>query len=283
MRELGFDSSFRHRRPWAFPLLRWAGSKRKLLPWLMQCIPQQFKRYIEPFAGSACLFFALRPARAILGDVNFELLHAYDIIRSHPRLVFRAASALKNTKCQYDRLRRIPPESLNPIDRAARFVYLNRYCFNGVYRTNQKNEFNVPRGSRTGRMPGEPVFYRCSVALRSTELRAVDFADCLTDLTVGDFVYLDPPYTTTSRPTHGEYGYDCFGRKDLYRLVDRLAHIHRAGAFFLLSYAADQELENLQHSWFYRRLSVRRHVAGFAEHRTNVGEILVSNYAPNNS
>jgi DNA adenine methylase len=271
--EKAWDTSIE--KAWAPPIFRWAGSKRQLLPVLMQSIPSDFARYIEPFAGSACLFFALRPSQAILGDINEELIKTYEIIRSHPRLVARAAHDLPVTKPQYYKMRATRPESLALVERAVRFVYLNRYCFNGVYRTNQKGLFNVPMGVRTGKMPSEQSFYRCALALRNAKLRATDFETCLKDIRPGDFVYLDPPYARSR--LRGEYGYDSFREEDIVRLVNVLKSIDEAGAVFLLSYADSPELRSLLIRWRSKKLSVRRHVAGFAKHRSIVSEVLVSN------
>jgi DNA adenine methylase len=244
----------------------------------MRCVPSESKRYIEPFAGSACLFFALRPASAVLGDLNEQLIETYSVVRHHPRKVARALGQWKNTKRLYYQLRRTSPNDLDSIERAARFIYLNRYCFNGVYRTNRQGDFNVPRGSRTGHVPSEQMLYRCSIALRNTTFCAGDFEACLRTVRQDDFVYLDPPYAQTDRPTHGEYGYDGFGRSDIDRLVDCLKRIDRAGAVFLLSYCDTPVLAaKLNRKWACRRLSVHRHIAGFAEHRLSVTELLISN------
>lgn len=264
-------------RPWTDPLLRWAGSKRPLLPRLAKNAPRSMTRYIEPFAGSACLFFALRPPSAVLGDINSELIATYATIRRNPRLVARAVRSHRNTARTYDRLRRQCPEHLPSVDRAARFVFLNRHCFNGVYRENRQGQFNVPRGRRTGNVPSEAAFYRNSVALRVAELRAVDFEECLSDVQRGDFVYLDPPYASVRRPTYGEYGYNAFGEADVERLLRALETIDRRGAMFLLSYCNTRALKRATSGWSQRSLRVRRHVAGFAKHRRVVRELLVSN------
>jgi DNA adenine methylase len=263
--------------PWSIPLLRWAGSKRRLLAQLLDHVPENFSRYVEPFAGSACLFFALRPSRAVLGDLNRELMETYKIIRQHPRLVSRAARTHANTKAMYYRLRALDPKLLKPIERAARFVYLNRNCFNGVYRVNRDGQFNVPRGTRTGRLPSESQFYRCSIALRAVDFRPGDYRSCLGDVRSGDFVYLDPPYASKRRNRLGEYGYDCFEESDLPQLFDCLRGIDQVGAHFLLSYCTHRAIKALPGDWQCRTLNVRRHVAGFARHRRTVREVLISN------
>lgn len=263
-------------KPWAPPILRWAGSKRKLVPLLMQHSPASFERYIEPFAGSACLFFALKPKSAVLGDINADLLETYTTIRSHPRLVARKARSWNSSARHYYAVRAKDPQNLSPIDRAARFVYLNRRCFNGVYRTNREGLFNVPRGVRTGRFPDDAAFYRCSLACRCAEFRHGDFENCLADVRANDFVYLDPPYSI-ARPRFGEYGYGCFKDDDIKRFVACLRRIDAAGATFLVSYSDSVVLKSLITGWHAIRLRVRRHIAGFAEHRSIVSEILVSN------
>ena len=265
--------------PWVAPFLRWAGSKRKLLPAMMASMPARYARYIEPFAGSACLLFAVRPRSAMIGDINRELIFTYQVIREHPRHVARAAHCLRNTSRAYYDLRAANPEDLSPVDRAARFIYLNRHCFNGVYRTNRQGWFNVPRGTRTGQLPSEAHLYRCSVALRVTECRADDFASCVENVRASDFVYLDPPYQNLRRNTSGEYGPRCFDENDLARLIRSLRRIDSLGAYFLLSYSDTATLKGLLPAkWHKRRLRVRRHVAGFAENRRSVYELLVSNY-----
>jgi DNA adenine methylase len=266
-----------NRKAWAAPLLRWAGSKRSLLRHLFAYVPENMGRYVEPFAGSACFFFALRPQGAILGDLNKELIEAYDAIRSHPRRVSRAASKLPRSSRVYYWVRSQNPDDLSPVDRAARFVYLNRNCFNGVYRVNRAGHFNVPRGSRTGALPSEAEFYRCSVALRSAELLAGDYRQCLAMVRPGDFVYLDPPYASKRRNIYGEYGYGCFAEGDLNTLFDELRRIDALGAKFLLSYCTHSKIREIADSWSSARVRVRRHVAGFATDRKLVTEVLISN------
>lgn len=262
------------------PIIRWAGSKRKVLPSLIERAPRSFRTYVEPFSGSACLFFALRPKRAVLGDINEELITTYESLRKHPRLVYRELSSKPRTESYYYALRRELPSELPPIARAARFLYLNRFCFNGVFRTNKMGSFNVPFGKRTGDIPPERTFVRASIRLRNVRLRVGDFETCVSHVKRGDFVYLDPPYATGQSRWRGEYGYNSFTKSDLSRLVACLKRIHRKGAYFLLSYADGAEIKRRFSSLSCRitRLRVRRHVAGFRRHRRLVNELLISNY-----
>lgn len=266
------------RTAWSRPFLRWAGSKRRLVPLLLASLPDRFSRYVEPFAGSACLFFALRPKLAVLGDINNQLMHTYETVSQHPRIVARALSEIPSTKSAYYRVRDRFSDDLPALQRAVYFVYLNRHCFNGVYRTNRKGKFNVPLGSRTGAIPSESEFYRCSVALRAVTFRACDFEDCLSATEKGDFVYLDPPYSSSSRPRYGEYGYDSFQPPDINRLKSQLTYLNRIGCKFLLSYTDSDDTRRAFSRWSLRRITVRRNVAGFSSHRRTAGEILVANY-----
>jgi DNA adenine methylase len=268
----------KNNQPWCRPLFRWAGSKRSLLPLLLKCVPDNYERYVEPFAGSACLFFALKPASAILGDFNSDLMQAYDVIARHPRIVARQVSCLPDTSRAYYELRSQAPESLDGIQQAVRFTYLNRHCFNGVYRTDRLNRFNVPRGDRPGLPPSEAEIYRCSVALRAATLVTGDFEAALKLARRNDFVYLDPPYSTASRPTFGEYGYGAFGRHDLSRLLESLKALSKRGARVLLSYTADAEVLGALRDWSVISIRVRRQVGGGGRN-AKTSEILASNFA----
>src|SRR5260370_20910355 len=146
--------------------IRWAGSKRLLLNRLRVLWPGGTRRYIEPFCGSACLFFDLEPARAVLGDLNEELVCAFRAVKRNPYIVIESLKRLPVGELGYYRVRRLPPQSLAESDRAARFLYLNRYCFNGIYRTNSQGGFNVPYGPpKSGRQVDQLQLIAASRAL----------------------------------------------------------------------------------------------------------------------
>jgi DNA adenine methylase len=262
------------------PIFRWAGSKRKSLPLLITHIPPRFERYVEPFSGSACLFFALQPKRAILGDINEQLIETYDILRNHPGRVYAELSRMPVTKEFYYELRKRNPQELGKIHRSARFVYLNRFCFNGVFRTNRGGHFNVPMGKNTGGLPEKATFKQCALSLRAANLRSGDFEKCLADLKSGDFVYLDPPYAIAGSRWRGEYGYGSFKQTDMGRFVSCLDQIRKRGAHFMLSYAETPEIKSAIKGWKCNviRVRVRRFVAGFRKHRKTVNELLIMNY-----
>lgn len=263
---------------WSPPVLRWAGSKRSLLPQLLPHARHARGRYVEPFAGSACLFFAARPHSAVLGDLNGELIETYGVLRQHPRLVARRMHAWPTDADGYYAVRNLAPTQLGPIERAARFIYLNRLCFNGVYRTNRKGQFNVPYGKHTGAPPTEQHLYRCSVALRGADLRSGDFDETTADAGPGDFVYLDPPYTQNPETAYGVYGYGSFDARDLDRMMKTLRRLDRKGATFLFSYALVPGLaDELPRGWRYREVAARGRVAASVSSRGARPEILVTN------
>lgn len=262
---------------WANPLIRWAGSKRKLLHHLVSAAPPSFRRYYEPFVGSGCLFFALRPRRATLGDINPVLIDTYRTIKSHPRLLQRRAAGFPRDRRSYYALRKLQ-QPMAVIDNAARFLVLNRLCFNGLYRTNRKGEFNVPFGSRGGSLPSEAAFYRASLALRTARLVSGDFERTVEGATRGDFVYLDPPYVYSTRRNRGEYGAETFSTLDIERLIARMHTLDAKGVQILLSYLDCEEIRELARAWKTRVIPVQRQISGFLRHRRIVNELLISNY-----
>ena len=147
--------------------LRWAGSKKQILPILHTHWNSSFTRYVEPFAGSACLFFRIQPKRALLGDINKDLISTYIEVKYRVAEVIEELSKLEKGRDNYLRLRGIDVTELTRSEKAARFIYLNRFCFNGLYRTNLKGQFNVPYGGeRSGGIPTDKALRSCSRMLK---------------------------------------------------------------------------------------------------------------------
>jgi DNA adenine methylase len=264
------------------PFLRWAGSKRKLLPELEAYWNPKYRRYVEPFAGSSCLFFSILPESALLADKNADLVETYEQVRLHPEDVYNGVLELARTERRYYLVRAQDPRRLRPLERAIRFIYLNRNCFNGIYRTNRNGIFNVPfASSRAGRFPERSEFRRAAIALKAAVLRPWDFGTTLRYVREGDFVYLDPPYATSQRRVFREYGKGSFSELDLGRLNDHLRKIVDRGAHFVLSYAECKEARLLAKGWHVRRRRVRRHVAGFIGARRRFSELVISSMQPN--
>jgi len=230
--------------------------------------------------GSASLFFSLLPNRAVLSDINAELVDTFSSVREEPEAVYEALTRLRKGKQEYYRIRSQSLSRLSAASRAARFIYLNRYCFNGIYRTNTAGMFNVPYApSKTGRLPTLGALLAASQQLSRTKLVCSDFESVLTlEVRAGDFVYLDPPYAITTRRMFRQYGPKTFGPLDIDRLLDVLSEIDQRGAKFLLSYANNRAVVDKLSSWEMRRVVTQRNVSGFVEHRRKAVEVLVTNF-----
>lgn len=261
------------------PLLRWAGSKRKLLPQLSNYWSATNRRYIEPFFGSGALYFSLCPARAILSDLNSELVDMYKTLREDPEGVYSYIEQMEPTKDNYLSWRSMVPANLQPMQRCARFIFLNRNCFNGLFRTNQAGQFNVPfSGQRTGSMPAKNEFLSIAKQLNDAAMICGDFEEIvLKNARKGDLVYLDPPYAQANVRIFSQYGPDVFGLDDLSRLKKMLHILDNKGIDFVLSYAFCEEAEDLFGCWSSEKIDVRRNIAGFAKHRKLVPEVIYTN------
>jgi DNA adenine methylase len=261
------------------PLLRWAGSKRKLIPQLSEYWIDPQRRYIEPFAGSATVFFALQPATALLSDINPELVAFMTEVQTNAKAVYSEAIKIPPNSESYYAIRSLPSNKLSSVKRAARFYYLNRFCFNGIYRTNEKGMFNVPySGSRTGTFPKLEEFLDSVEVLKRAKVLNSDFETTLLgNANANDFVYLDPPYAVGNRRVFRQYGPNSFGLEDLARLAKLLIELNCRGTKFVLSYAYCAEALKVFAGWPKRKVFAQRNVSGFAKHRRRAAELIISN------
>jgi DNA adenine methylase len=230
-----------HRTAAADPFLKWPGGKRWLVPHLLELIDGcKFKRYFEPFAGGAALFFALRPSAAILSDVNVDLINTYRQVKYHAREIVEHLKRLPIDKATYLRIRADEPSAR--IDRAVRFLYLNRTALGGIYRLNLQGQFNVPFGGG-GRSPSilweKDLLRHAAQALRRTNLIAGDFQEVLREARAGDLVCCDPTYTV-SHSNNGfiRYNESNFRWEDQKRLADLCRELRGRGVTVLVSSAA---------------------------------------------
>jgi DNA adenine methylase len=219
----------------------------------------------------------LAPPKAILGDSNERLIEVYRLVRDNPDGLYDRLCRIRRDEDTYYRWRRKSPEKLDAETRAVRFLYLNRNCFNGIFRTNTRGEFNVPFGIKPGAYFSRADLALCASLLRRAEFVAGDFSVTLARVRRDDFVYLDPPFAVASRRVFRHYGASLFTTADMLRLSESLTGIIRAGADFLVSYADCKEARALARGWNAIRLPVRRHVAGFTGSRRLAYEWLISN------
>jgi DNA adenine methylase len=236
-------------------------------------------RYIEPFAGSAAFFFDVEPERAILSDSNKTLVEFYNTVRVHADLVYELASSWAIDKDTYYSVRGSFKTESDAVRRSAMFFYLNRNCFNGIFRTNMKGEFNVPHAAtKSGAMPSWEEVQDAVRLLRRSQVSVTDFRKIVNyKVDAGDFIYLDPPYAVENRRVFVQYNAQTFGISDLEELSYSLHCLDALGAKFVLSYAVSSEALHYFRHWIPRRVACQRHVAGFSGHRKKAMELLVSN------
>ncbi|MBC5768335.1 DNA adenine methylase [Ramlibacter albus] len=260
-------------------ILRWSGSKARLLPSLLRFAPQRFNRYVEPFVGSAALYFAVQPSRAVLGDVNPEVIDVYRAIQENPHAVADALDSIPHDRAAYDVLRSIAPGHLDRPQRAARLIFLMKSCFNGVYRTNRSGHFNVPMGNRIYALPTRAQLELAHHRLRATDLVCSDFETTVKTSKSGDWVYLDPPYKPKGR-YRGEFGYGArFTDECMVRLLEVARKLRSKGCFVMLSYKYDRDLVHHLADWHIHHASARRSVAGHSIFRESERELIVTSYS----
>ena len=268
------------------PIVKWAGGKSRLLAQLLPLLPSgiELRRHVEPFAGGAAVFFALRPERALLCDINPALIGTYEVVRDQvdalveqlERLARRHDErAYYEVRERYNRARK-----QGGVERAAMFIYLNKTCFNGLHRVNHKGEFNVPVGRYASpRILNEQALRSASVQLQATELRCTGFEALLSCARPGDFVYLDPPYEPVSETaSFTAYAQTGFDRSDQLRLRDVYAALDRRGCRLMLSNSDTPFIRDLYRDYNLDFVAASRAINSDASKRGPVQEVVVRNY-----
>lgn len=233
------------------PFLKWAGGKR----WFVQnhgaFLPRKFNRYIEPFLGSGAVFFHLRPESPILGDSNLNLINTYKALKENWKKVYNYLLEHHNNHSEdhYYAVRSLIPE--NFYEQAARIIYLNRTCWNGLYRVNQKGIFNVPIGSKSSVLFDDDDFEIVSLSLKNAQLLNKDFEYLINQAQEGDLIFADPPYTV--RHNHNgfvKYNERIFSWADQQRLYYSLERARKRGAYVVCTNACHSSVRELYQSNF---------------------------------
>jgi DNA adenine methylase len=273
----------------AKPFLKWAGGKTALLGQLLPLVPRVFGCYYEPFLGGGAVYFALAGLKqkgeikftgAYLSDLNEELINAYQVVRDDVTglLGWLGKFQVSHSKEFYYQLRNWCP--ITPVERAARFVYLNRTCFNGLYRVNKLGEFNVPVGNyKNPKICDEENLRLCSHVLADAELGCAPFERILDRATTGDFVYFDPPYVPISATANFvSYTPDGFGWTDQERLASVVRELDRRGCQVMVSNAWVESLQQLYTGFRLVEVRAPRAINSKGNARGKVSEMLVLNY-----
>lgn len=270
------------------PFTKWTGGKRKLLPILTELIPDDFNRYYEPFIGGGALLFKLLPRDAIINDFNEELINSYLQIRDNPNelIDLLAEHKDKNSKDYYlyirsaDRDGRI--EDMTDVERAARILYMLRVDFNGLYRVNSKNQFNVPYGRyKNPKILDEDLIYEVSGYLNANNIQILqgDFANAVADALDGDLVYFDPPYIPLSETSSfTSYTHEGFSYEDQVRLRNTVRDLTRRGVKVILSNSSSPLVEDLYQEFNLHYVDASRTNGAKPTSRGKIKEIIVTNY-----
>lgn len=268
--------------------LKWAGGKRQLLPVLRAHLPPGFKNYYEPFVGAGALLFALQPAQAVINDLNHDLMTCYRVLQQYPQRLIAHLCQHRNDKEYFYSIRALDRDpayaQMGDIERAARLIYLNKTCFNGLFRVNRQGHFNAPfghyRNPNIVNAEGLWAVHRYLSRNRLTILN-VDFEEAVQTAQRGDFIYFDPPYdpcSDTASFTHYQAG--GFGRQEQYRLMEVVTELTRRGCRVMLSNSATDYIRALYRDFRIIRVSAHRMINAVASGRGKIDELLITNYDP---
>ena len=276
----------------AQPFLKWAGGKRQLLPFLRKYLPPGYDarsgNYYEPFVGAGALLFNLQPARAIINDVNPELVNCYTVIRDLSTDLIQDLKRHKNTKEYFYDIRELDRgkkfQQLSPVQRASRIIYLNKTCFNGLFRVNKQGQFNVPFGRyKNPNIINADTIRAISRYLNDNRVTVLntDFAKAVETARRGDFIYFDPPYDPLSE-TSSFTGYSLhqFGKSEQERLRDVFDELTCRGCKVMLSNSSTNFIADLYADYYIERVPANRNINSVATGRQKIDEFLVLNYAP---
>lgn len=263
------------------PFLKWPGGKRWLISRYHRVFPKKYNAYIEPFLGGGSAFFHLMPCQATISDVNKELINSYHMMAKNPamlRAMLKQHQREHNATHYYDVRDHIPDDTLA---RAARFLYLNRTCFNGMYRVNQLGHFNVPIGTKEYFIDDVNLFEEYAQALQHAHILTQDFVDAIRGANDGDLVFADPPYTIAhNQNSFIKYNEKLFSWKDQGRLLNALIRARDRGAIIIATNAYYPALQKMyQENHFYTQ-ALRRFssISGLADGRGTQEELLVSSH-----
>ena len=286
----------------AKPFVKWAGGKYKLADQLIPFMPKKFNplknTYIEPMTGSGGFFFKYAPKNAYLSDINQNLITTYNMIKYD---VYDVIAHLEQYKDLYNNEEYFYEQRklfnqlatkergelfhFNEIEIASLFIYLNKTCFNGLYRENSSGEFNVPIGKDSkGKLftvnYNKDNLLAVSEILQSVEIGCHGYEDSISKVKEGDFVYLDPPYIPLDHLSFTKYSKDDFGKKEHEQLSDFCDSINSKGAYFMLSNSDTEDTREiyLKEGRFSKEFSVNRSIASKAENRVKAKELIITNY-----
>ena len=262
------------------PPIKWAGGKSQLLARFKDFFPAHFDLYIEPFLGGGAVFFHLLPLNAVLIDNNEELINLYQVIRDDLEKLLSSLEEHQNTAEYFYKIRALNPQQLAKIERASRFLYLNKTAYNGLYRVNKQNKFNVPFGYyQKPRIKDEENLRQVQYALKNAAIILGDFTLALHYAKKAAFVYLDPPYQPLSKTANFTgYTSEGFDEDSQVRLAELFYQLDKEGCLVMLSNSDTPFIRNLYEDYFIDEVFARRSVNSKADKRGAISELIIRNY-----
>ncbi|MFC3928563.1 DNA adenine methylase [Streptococcus caprae] len=270
------------------PFTKWTGGKRQLLPVIKSLMPDDYNNYFEPFIGGGAVFFDLIPKKATINDFNSELINCYHQIKDNPeKLIELLTEHQKNNSKEYylelrsaDRDDRI--NDMTNTERAARIMYMLRVDFNGLYRVNSKNQFNVPYGRyKNPKIVDSELILSISSYLNNNDICILngDFEEAIKNVQAGDFVYFDPPYIPLSETSaFTSYTHEGFSYEEQVRLRNVFKRLDKKGAYVMLSNSSSPLVEELYEGFNIHKVNAIRTNGARASSRGKISEIIVTNY-----
>ena len=271
------------------PFVKWAGGKRQIIDKLKQYVPDEFDTYYEPFVGGGALLFELSPKKAVINDSNKELINVYKCIKDEKKfdLMCRELNhhETEHSEEYYYEIRNLDRDKkkfnkLADYKRAARTIYLNKACFNGLYRVNSKNEFNVPFGkkNKVNTYDGSNLTL-VYVYLNTNDVKilSTDFDEAVKDAKKGDFIYLDPPYDSDTS-TFNSYTENGFGKEEYKRLAEVFKDLDKRGCYVMLSNYNTSLVKELYKDYNFHYIEAKRNIGAKAKDRGTVEEVIITNY-----
>ena len=267
------------------PFLKWAGGKRQLISQMLTYFPKNFNKYIEPFVGGGAVLFYLKPKFSNIIDINKELINCYKVIKNNVSELIELLKVHKNEENYYYKIRVLDRDEkkfnkLSHIEKASRMIYLNRCCYNGLYRGNSKGQFNVPFGKyKNPNFCDKENLLAVSKSLQNVKLKYGSFENCLDYAKKGDFVYFDPPYYPLSKTSSfTSYTKENFGEDSQQELYNVFKILDERDCKLMLSNSYNDYIKDLYKDYKVISLDARRAINCNAAKRGNIKELLVLNY-----
>ena len=271
------------------PFVKWAGGKRQIMKEIKKYLPESYNTYYEPFVGGGAVFFEIAPKKAVLNDYNKELMNVFECIKDEVKFE-KMCNELNHHETNHSeeyyyeiRNKDRDKSKFNKIvdyKRAARTIYLNKACFNGLYRVNSKNEFNVPFGKKVkvNTYEGQNLgIVHCILNFNDVTLLSTDFEEAVSKAKKGDFIYFDPPYDSDTETFNG-YTEDGFGKDEQVRLSELFKKLDKKGCYVMLSNHNTKLINDLYKDYNIHVIQAQRNINANGKKRGKVEEVIITNY-----